>query len=133
ERIEAIGFAFLRPVYAVASGVSLDVGALVQSPKTMLLVPMCLILLLVVRGGPVLLYRKDLSRGEQSPFALYSATALPLVVAITHIGVTTGRLQPEIAAALVGTGLLSVLMFPTIAEALLPKDIRNAVPLDSGG
>ncbi len=53
------------------------------------------------------------------------------MVAITHIGVTTGRLQPEIAPALVGTGLLSVLMFPTIAEAL--KDIRNAVPLDSGG
>ena len=108
-------------------------GALVQSPKTMLLMPMFLILLLVVRGVPVLLYRKDLSRGEQWPFALYSATALPLVVAITDIGVTTGRLQPEIAAALVGTGLLSVLMFPTIAEALLPKDIRNAVPLDSGG
>ncbi len=115
------------------ASLSLDVGALVQSPKTMLLVPMFLILLLVVRGVPVLLYRKDLSRGEQWPFALYSATALPLVVAITHIGVTTGRLQPEIAAALVGTGLLSVLMFPTIAEALLPKDIRNAVPLDSGG
>jgi len=133
EKMDAICFGFLVPFFFVVSGMSLDVGALVQSPKTMLLVPMFLILLLVVRGVPVLLYRKDLSRGEQWPFALYSATALPLVVAITHIGVTTGRLQPEIAAALVGTGLLSVLMFPTIAEALLPKDIRNAVPLDSGG
>jgi len=126
-KMDAICFGFLVPFFFVVSGMSLDVKALVQSPRTMLLVPIFLILLLVVRGAPVFLYRKDLTRGEQWPFVLYSATALPLVVAITHIGVTTGRLRPELAAAMVGTGLLSVLMFPTIAEALLPEDTRSAV------
>src|SRR5207249_9172400 len=59
EKMDAICFGFLVPFFFVVSGMSLDVGSLVQSPKTMLLVPMFLILLLVVRGVPVLLYRKD--------------------------------------------------------------------------
>jgi len=50
--------------------------------------------------------------------ALYSATALPIVVAITAIGTATGQLELENAAALVGAGVLSVLTFPAAAIAL---------------
>lgn len=93
----------------------------------MLLVPMFLILFLLVRGVPVFLYRKDLSKNERWPFALYSATALPMVVAISAIGVHTGRMRSDVAAALVGAGLLSVLLFPTIAGALLSRGARPAL------
>jgi hypothetical protein len=55
------------------------------------------------------------------PFALYTATALPLVVAISNIGVATQQMRPDIAAALVGAALLSVLLFPTLAGVLLSK------------
>ena len=47
----------------------------------------------IVRGAPVLLYRKDLVATERLPFMLYSATALPLVIAITNIGMRTGRMS----------------------------------------
>lgn len=67
-----------------------DVGAIAGSLTSMLLIPMFLILLLIVWGVPVMLYRKDLTKEERLPFALYLATALPLVVAITDIGVHTG-------------------------------------------
>jgi Kef-type K+ transport system membrane component KefB len=87
----------------------------------MLLLPMFLILLFVVRGTPVFLYRRDLPAGQRLPFALYTATALPLVVAISNIGVATQQMRPDIAAALVGAALLSVLLFPTLAGVLLSK------------
>jgi hypothetical protein len=87
----------------------------------MLLAPMFLILFLVVRGAPVILYRNDLPGYEQLPFALYSATALPMVVAITDIGVRSGIMPAHMAAAVVGAGLLSVLLFPTIAGVLLER------------
>jgi hypothetical protein len=96
-------------------------GSLLHSPKTMLLAPMFLILFLVVRGAPVILYRNDLPGYEQLPFALYSATALPMVVAITDIGVRSGIMPAHMAAAVVGAGLFSVLLFPTIAGVLLGK------------
>ena len=63
----------------------------------------------------LLLYRRDLSRAQMLPMVLLSATALPLVVAITEIGLETGRMRPQNAAALVGAAMLSVLIFPFLA------------------
>ena len=67
-----------------------DLGGLLQSAKSMAMVPLFLALFLVVRGLPVLFYRKDLAKDERLPFALCAAAALPMVVAITEIGVKTG-------------------------------------------
>lgn len=84
----------------------------------MLRVPLFLGLFLPVRGLPVvLLYRRDLPSPQILPLALLSATALPLVVAIVQIGLDTGRMRPENAAALVGAAMLSVLVFPCTALA----------------
>ena len=86
----------------------------------MLLVPVTLALFLLVRGAPVLLYRSDLSAVERTSFALYSSVAsLSLVVVITEIGVRGKSMSPETASALVAAGVLSVLLFPTIAGHLL--------------
>ena len=79
---------------------------------------MFLVLFLVVRGTPVFLYRNDIAKYERLPFVLYSATTLPMVVAIAEIGVRSGRMHTDIAAALVGASMLSVLLFPTIAGVL---------------
>jgi Kef-type K+ transport system membrane component KefB len=91
EKMEAICFGFFVPFFFVVSGINLDLGALLKSTKTMLLVPIFLVLFLVVRGAPVFLYRKDLAKEQRWPFALYSATALPMVVAITDIGIRTAH------------------------------------------
>ena len=126
SKIDAVCFGFLVPFFFVTSGMKFDLGALLHSTKTMLLVPGFLILLLVVRGSPVFLYRKDLTKYQRLPFALYSATTLSMVVAITEIGVRSGRMRSDIAAALVGAGMLSVLLFPTIAGVLLSKRARTS-------
>ena len=49
---------------------------------------------------------------------LFTATTLPLLVALTQIGLSTGTMLPENAAALVGAGVLSVLFFPLIATVI---------------
>jgi Kef-type K+ transport system membrane component KefB len=121
EKIEAICFGFLIPFFFVWSGMSLDLAAFRHSVKAIFLIPLFLVLFLVVRGLPVILYRRDLARGELLPFALYSGTALPLVVAITNIAVTGEGMSPEIATSMVGAGVLSVLFFPTAAQALLSR------------
>jgi hypothetical protein len=41
-----------------------------------------------------------------------------LIVVITELGKATGRMLPENAAALVGAGILSVLLFPVVALSL---------------
>jgi hypothetical protein len=84
-------------------------------------------LLLVVRGAPVLLYRRELAGRERGLLALFSATTLPLVVVIAELGKATGRMMPENAATLVGAGILSVLVFPLIALSVRGERPRSAL------
>jgi Kef-type K+ transport system membrane component KefB len=105
----------------VTRGIKFDIATLLHSAQAMLLLTLFLLLLFVVRGAPIFLYRRDLPAGQRLPFALYTATALPLVVAISEIGVQTQRMRPDIATALVGAAMLSVLLFPTLAGLLVSR------------
>lgn len=120
-KLEAIGFGFLIPIFFVVSGMQFDLNALVDDPGSLLLLPVFLGLFLLVRGLPMILYRGELPRGSRWPLALFSGTALPLVVVITQIGTATDRIAPETAAALVGAGMLSVVVYPVLAFALLRR------------
>ncbi len=118
-KLEGIGFGFFIPIFFIVSGVKFDLPALFASAESILRLPLFLALFFVVRGAPVLLfYRTDVPRSDRLPLMLTSATALPLVVAVTEIGLEEGRMLPENAAALVGAGMVSVLLFPLIALQL---------------
>ncbi|MFI5612965.1 cation:proton antiporter [Amycolatopsis sp. NPDC051903] len=120
-KLEAIGYGFLIPVFFVASGLRLDLPALLADPAALARVPLFLAALLVVRGVPALLYRKAFGARRTAAAALLQATSLPFVVTATQIGVTTGLLTQVTAAALICAGLLSVLLFPAGALGLLRK------------
>jgi hypothetical protein len=55
---------------------------------------------------------------ERTQTALVTATALPVLVALTEIGLRNRTMLPENAAALVGAGVLTVLLLPALAVAL---------------
>jgi Kef-type K+ transport system membrane component KefB len=119
SKLDAVGFGLLIPFFFVTSGIKLDLEALVDSPRALLGLPVFLLLFLLVRGLPaLLLYRAELDSRGRTALALLSATQLPLVVAITAIGVEEGHMRAETAAALVGAGVLSVLIYPSLALAL---------------
>ncbi|HEY9365872.1 MAG TPA: cation:proton antiporter [Agromyces sp.] len=118
-KLEAVGFGFLVPVFFINTGVAFDLESLFADVRTTVLLPVFLVLLLVVRGLPSLLAApKGSSRRDLVATALFGATGLPIIVAVTAIGVDNGDLPSGTAAALVGAGMLSVLLFPLIALAI---------------
>ena len=126
-RFDGIGFGFAIPLFFVVTGMRFDLDALFGSAGTILRLPLFLALFLVVRGTPaLLLYRRAIPPGDRLPLALYSATALPLVVAVTTIGLQTGRISSANAAALVGAAMTSVLVFPLVALGLRRRDERGS-------
>ena len=66
----------------------------------------------------LLLYRGVLSARDRAALAFYSATELPLVVAITTIAIDAGHMKTSTAAGLVGAAMLSTLVFPFVGLAL---------------
>jgi Kef-type K+ transport system membrane component KefB len=74
---------------------------------------------LVVRGLPALvIYRYALTARDRVALGLYASTALPLVVAVTSLGVKDGEMRASTAAGLVGAAMVSVMVFPLSANAI---------------
>ncbi|MFI0979510.1 cation:proton antiporter [Streptomyces sp. NPDC021093] len=115
-KVEAMGFGFLVPVFFVVTGIEFDLRSLLDGGRALLLLPVFLALFVVVRGLPVrLLAPPDLGGRDRTALMLFSSTALPLIVAITTIGLDDKVLAASEAAALVGAGMVSVLVFPLLA------------------
>jgi Kef-type K+ transport system membrane component KefB len=122
SKLEAVGYGFLIPFFFIVSGMNLDVTALFSSAKDFLKLPLFFVLMLIVRGLPVwVLHRRHVPPKDLTPLALLASTQLPLVVAITSIGLDNGNMRPSTAAALVGAAALTVLIFPALALALMRK------------
>jgi len=117
SKLTAVGFGFFVPFFFITSGIEFDLGAL-GSLTAILKLAMFFVLFLIVRGAPaMLLYRKVLSARDRAALAFYSATELPLVVAITTIATETGNMKTSTAAGLVGAAMLSTLVFPFVGLA----------------
>jgi len=121
HKLDAVGYGFFIPLFFVASGMGLDIVSIAENPMRLVVF---FVLLLAVRGLPALLvYRSALPMRQRVQLMFLSATALPLLVALTQIGLANGTMLPENAAALVGAGVLSVAVFPNVA-ALLQRSVE---------
>ena len=132
-KLEALGFGFFVPVFFIISGVDFDLQALFTNVSIMLLVPVFLAGLLLVRGVPAILYRQQLDSRHAASAGLLQATSLTFIVATTQIGMQLGLISAALSAALVAAGLLSVIIYPPFALALLGgnKDKKKPVPEES--
>ncbi len=118
SKLTAVGFGFFVPFFFVTSGIEFDLDAL-ASATALLKLAMFFGLFLVVRGTPaLLLYRGVLGDRDRAALAFYSATELPLVVAITTLAVDGGHMKASTAAGLVGAAMLSTLVFPFVGLGL---------------
>lgn len=133
-KLDAIGYGFLIPFFFIVAGMRFDINALWAGPLVPVQIIALLGLILVVRGAPVVLYRDQLKKEELLPFALYSATGLPLIVIISELGVGSGLLLPDRAAVLVSAGMISVFLFPILAHKLIEeaKQTGQAPTNDTG-
>jgi Kef-type K+ transport system membrane component KefB len=119
-KVETIAFGLMVPLFFIVSGARLDVVAIITNPLMML---GFFLLIIIVRAVPQLfVYRSALpDLRERTRLSLYIATALPIIVAVTTLQVDAGLMDSEEAAALVGAGALTVLVFPLLAQRLGKK------------
>lgn len=126
-KLEAVSFGFLVPVFFIVTGVTFDLRALLADPAALALVPVFLVLFLIVRGLPgSAAAPRGARRVERGALTLFGATALPIIVAVTNIALEEHAMSHGTAAALLGAGMLSVLVFPFVAMTMLRA--RSAGP-----
>lgn len=119
SKLEAVAFGVLVPIFFINTGIGFDLRALLGDPRALLLLPIFLVLLVLVRGVPASFSSPPGSTlRDRASLTLYAATGLPIIVAVTAIGEREHDLPTGTATALVGAGMLSVLLFPLLALTL---------------
>ena len=125
SKLTAVGFGFFVPFFFITSGMNFDLEAL-GSAEALAKLGLFVALFLVIRGAPaMLLYRNVLQTRQRRALAFYSATELPLVVAITTIAIDAGHMTTATAAGLVGAAMLSTLIFPFVGLALQKRAVEE--------
>ncbi|HEY2313318.1 MAG TPA: cation:proton antiporter [Streptosporangiaceae bacterium] len=116
SKLEAVGYGIFIPLFFVASGMTLDIQSILADPLRLIIFAG---LLLAVRGLPSLLvYARVLPLRQRVEMTFITATTLPLLIALAEIGQRDGVMLPSNAAALVGAGVVSVVLYPAIAAFL---------------
>jgi Kef-type K+ transport system membrane component KefB len=116
HKFDTVGYGIFIPIFFISSGMNIDLKAIAQDPARLLLL---LAMLLIIRGLPsMLVYRRVMPRRQRVEMTFITATSLPLLIALAEIGQQDGVMLPATAAALVGAGVLSVLIYPLVAVGL---------------
>lgn len=123
HKVEIVGFSFLIPVFFVTSGMNINLLKVLGNWQLVLIL---FIFIAILRGGIVYLrerYTNTFSnlknRKEQVALSLYSATGLPIIVAVAGIAEDSNLITSSIAGVMIVSGALTVLIFPLIANLIL--------------
>ncbi|MFC1996229.1 monovalent cation:proton antiporter family protein [Chloroflexota bacterium] len=126
HKLEAFGFGFFIPVFFIMVGVELDLLALFESPTSLALLPVLLVVGLVVKTGPALLFRRVISWRETFAGALLLNTHLSLEIAVAVIGLRLGLLSPATNAAVIVFSILTVFLMPILFNALQSRVVKES-------
>ena len=151
HKLDGLAFGLLIPIFFITSGMAIDPRAVAAEPITLLTF---VILILVVRGVPIFLaswLERDppggprmFTRRDSLRIALYGATGLPIIVAVTSVAVNSGQMTDQHASLLVAGGAITVLALPMTATLLgggqsrpspdeIVNDAKHAEASDHGG
>lgn len=122
HRLDVVFYSMLIPVFFVVSGMAINWQTIADNPGKVLGIPA---LILVTRGLPVYLREVFADTGsgitkprEQLQVGLYSATGLPIIVAVTSLAVDSELMQQQTASIFVAGGALTVAIFPFLASII---------------
>ena len=121
SRSTSMASSFGQKPDSLISGLRFDLSTLVDNPSAIASVPLFLVLFLVCRGVPALLFRKQLDKRATIALALLSATSLSFVLTATDVGIRVGKLREINATAMVGAAVIAMVLFPLGAQALLAR------------
>jgi Kef-type K+ transport system membrane component KefB len=129
-RLNGLAFGLLIPIFFVTSGMAIDPAAVAGAPGKLLAF---VALIFVVRGGWVLFAERVLRHrdsGDSWAIALFAATGLPIIVAVSAAAVAAGQMTQNNASVLIAGGALTVLVCPLAATLVIDRSKASVEAID---
>ncbi|MFC4403265.1 monovalent cation:proton antiporter family protein [Gracilibacillus xinjiangensis] len=112
QKLDSFGYGFLIPIFFVMVGVELDLWALFEEPKVLILIPLLFLALLVSKVIPVAILKKWYDTKTVVAASMLLTSTLSLVIAAATIGERLGVITSEMNGALVLVAVLSCIITP---------------------
>ncbi len=117
NKLSALGFGFLIPIFFIHVGMQFDLGNLLN-PRALFFAFKLLIIAAAVKMIPsIMLIFRGLSPKNALSIGVLLSTRLSLIVAAAAIGVTRGLLAPEMKDSIVLLAILTCLSGPSLFKA----------------
>jgi Kef-type K+ transport system membrane component KefB len=118
-RLNGLAFGLLIPIFFVTSGMAIDPAAVASAPGELVVF---VALILAIRGGWVFVaerFFRGTGPRESVAVALFAATGLPIIVAVTSTAVAAGQMTQHNASILTAGAALTVLACPLAATLVM--------------
>lgn len=120
NKLDAIGFGFLIPIFFIMIGVDFNIRSLLTDPKALLLLPLLLIATYVFKGLPLILLRLRYPWRQTLSGAALLTTQMSVTVAAAAVGLKIGAISPGVDTAIILVAMLTSVISPIVFGKLLP-------------
>jgi len=130
-KLKVIGFGLFVPAFFVTSGLRFDldnISGMAEVGRAALF----FVILVTIHTVPAVVYRPFLSWRECLASGLLQSTNLSFIVVAVTVGTELDRLREINGSALILAGLVSAVVFPAVATALL-GGTKEEARADAGG
>jgi Kef-type K+ transport system membrane component KefB len=120
HRLDVIGYAFFIPIFFIMVGVRFDLASVLDSSRTLLLVPVLLMLAYGVKFVSSLLYGLSYPWRETLAAGALLSSRLSLIIAVAAIGLDLGSIDEATNSAIVLVAIVTCTLSPLIFNRILP-------------
>jgi Kef-type K+ transport system membrane component KefB/Trk K+ transport system NAD-binding subunit len=120
-QLEAIGFGFFIPIFFITVGIEFNLKVLLNSPGSLLVVPILLLAAFLVKFIPTLLFRREYGWRETLAAGSLLSARLSLIIAASAIGLRLGIIAESVNAGIILVAILTVTIAPPLFLRILPE------------
>ena len=120
HRLDVIGYAFFIPIFFIMVGVRFDLAAVLDSPQTLLLVPLLLVLAYAVKMVAASLFRLKYGWRETLAGGILLSSHLSLEIAVAAIGLELGVIDQATNSAIILMAIVTSTISPLIFNRFGP-------------
>lgn len=125
EKLDAIGYGFLIPIFFITTGVKLDLPALLHDRQVLILIPLFFLAFIFSKALIFFVLRRFFKQANALAGSLLSATTITLVLAVLQVAEEVHAISTRQAGAFLIAAILTCLVGPLIFNKLFVTEAED--------
>ena len=126
HQLEAVGFGFFIPIFFIMVGATFNLGVLLGSPSSLLLLPFLVLAAFLVKLAPALLFRLQFTWRETLSAGFLLSSRLSLIIAASAIGLELGIINDSVNSMIILVAIVTVTVAPLLFNRIAPRPAAAA-------